>query len=315
MTIARIVRYGISVLTAATTLAACSESLSPVEPVSQQAGTATARAGNDLLYVSGGCGGTCFQSYPKGKPAGTLDAGGGGICSNKRGDVFVPTATESGTAVVYEYAHGGTTPIETLSLSGLVAEGCAIDPSSGNLAVTYLCRNCSYGPVAVFTKASGSPEIHEQAGVYSSFCGYDGSGNLFVDGTIVSGGFSLLELPNGSNVLRPISLTQSISNAGQVQWDGTDLAIEDLSHPVIYQFKISGSSATRVGTTKLNGAGTWGGQSWINGGTVIVPFSSSGSDPDELGYWKYPRGGAATRIFKKHLGPGVLAGATISVAR
>lgn len=295
-------------------LAGCTGAVPPTSSSGVQARPAVRDAGRgNLLYVAGGCGGTCVLTYPKAKPSATLSVAGVGLCSDKHGNVFMPTATSSGNAVVYEYAHGATSPKATLTVPGILAEGCAVDPATGNLAVTYICSACSYGPLAVFAKAKGSPEIYEQAGVYLSYCGYDDKGNLFTDGN--GAGFSLLELPKGGNALEPISVSQSITEAGQVQWDGTYLAIEDLSHPVIYQFSISGSTATRKGTTQLNGAGTWSGQSWIQGKTVIVPFATTGSSPNELGYWSYPAGGAPTKIVKKHLGTGTISAVAVSLGR
>jgi hypothetical protein len=279
-----------------------------------QGSSAVQTARGDLLYVTGGCGGTCILSYPKGRPVGALSIGGAGICSDKHGNVFIPTSTTSGSAAVYEFAHGATSPKATLSLSGILAEGCGVDPKTGNLAVTYLCHACNYGPVAIFKNAQGTPTSYDEEGVFLSFCGYDNQGNLFADGNGGTG-FSLLELPHGGSALTPISVGQTIANAGQVQWDGTYLAIEDLSHPTIYQFAVSGSAATLKGTTQLTGAGDWGAQSWIQGGSAIVPYAASGSSPSVVGYWKYPAGGSATKRIKKHLGTGVLAGVTVSVGK
>ncbi len=276
--------------------------------------SAVPAAHGDLLYVTGGCGGTCILSYPKGKPVASLPVAGAGICSDKHGNVFLPTSTASGDAVVYEFAHGATSPKATLSISGILAEGCSVDPKTGNLAVTYLCSGCDYGPVAIFKNAQGTPKSYEETGVFLSFCGYDNQGNLFADGNGGTG-FTLLELAHGGSSLVPISVSQSIANAGQVQWDGTYLAIEDLSHPTIYQFQVSGSAATLKGTTKLTGAGTWGGQSWIKSGTVIVPFAPSGSSPSVVGYWKYPGGGSPSKTIKKHLGDGALSGVTVSTGK
>ncbi len=264
-----------------------------------------------LLYVTGGCGGTCTLSYPKGKPVGSLPIAGAGLCSDKKGNIFLTGADPSGNAVVYEYAHGATSPKATLSLPGILAEGCSVDPATGDLAVTYLCHNCSYGPVAIFKGAKGSPTSYEQQSVFLSYCGYDGAGNLFADGN-GPGGFALLELPAGGYKLSPISVSQSIAVAGQVQWDGTYLAIQDIAGAAIYQFQVSGSAATRKGTTKLKGIGGWSGQSWIVGGTVTVPFATTGYSPTEVGLWKYPAGGAAKKVIKKNLGTGSLAAVTVS---
>ncbi len=311
----RFCREAIGICAAVALLAGCGGLQPPVgAPGVQQGSAGVPAAKSSLLYATGGCGGTCVFSYPKGKPGASLSLGGAGLCTDKRGDIFMPSSTSSEKAVVYEFAHGASSPKATLNVPGLVAEGCSVDPTTGNLAVTYLCQDCSYGPLAIFQNAKGTPETYEQAGIFLSYCGYDNKGNLFTDGN-GSTGFALLELSAGGNILSPISVSQSIAVAGQVQWDGTYLAIEDLSNPVIYQFQISGSAATRKGTTKLTGAGAWGGQSWIQGSTVVVPFASTGSSPNELGFWKYPASGAVKKTIKKNLGTGSLAGVTVSVAR
>jgi hypothetical protein len=307
-------RYTLGVCAAASMLTAC-QGPPPIgaapQPAYRAAWMAPSAGKRALLYVTGGCHGTCVFSYPGGRLVGHLGVAGAGLCSDKHGNIFVPTATGSGQAVVYEYAHGGTTPIATSNVPGLLAEGCSADPTTGNLAVTYLCQNCDYGPVAIFQNAQGSPTSYEQAGVFLSYCGYDNKGNLFADGSSGSQ-VALVELPKAGTSLKPITLNQHISVAGQVQWDGTYLAVEDLSNPVIYQFKVSGSAAKRVGTTHLMGTGSTAAQSWIQAGTVVVPFGANTHSPNEVGFWNYPAGGAATKVIKKHLSTSLLAGATVS---
>jgi hypothetical protein len=305
-------RHALSLSIAVAMLAGCGGAQPPVGAPGTMP-PSTALAEQDLLYVAGGCGGTCVFAYPTGKRVGSLSLSGLGLCSDKHGNIFMPSSTSSGQAVVYEYAHGGTSPFATLSVPGLLAEGCSVDPTTGNLAVTYLCKNCDYGPVAIFQNAQGSPTSYQATGVFLSYCGYDNKGNLFADG--MSGSkFVLEELPKGGSSLTTVSVNQNIVSAGQVQWDGTYLAIEDLVNPVIYQFKVSGSTATRVGTTHLTGTGSSASSSWIYAGTVIVPFGQSTNPPKEVGFWKYPAGGAATKIIKKHINASYLEGATISLA-
>jgi hypothetical protein len=309
----RIYRNIFGVFAAAVLIAGCGGAQLPAgaPAVSQPADRRDAAGHKALLYVTGGCGGTCTLSYPKGKVVGSLPVAGAGLCSDKKGNIFLTGADPSGNAVVYEYAHGAKTAKATLSLPGVLAEGCSVDPSSGDLAVTYLCHNCSYGPVAIFKNAKGSPTSYEQQSVFLSYCGYDNAGNLFADGN-GSGGFALLELPAGGYILKPVSTAQAIAVAGQVQWDGSHLAIQDIAGAAIYQFDISDYVATRTGTTRLKGIGGWSGQSWIAGGTVTVPFADSGYSPTEVGLWKYPAGGAAKKTIKKNLGSGTLAAATVS---
>jgi hypothetical protein len=44
--------------------------------------------------------------------------------------------TDTSTSQILEFAHGGTTPINTLSDYDYQPVSCAVDPKSGNLAVT-----------------------------------------------------------------------------------------------------------------------------------------------------------------------------------
>ncbi|HVN70166.1 MAG TPA: hypothetical protein VMU38_11025 [Candidatus Binatia bacterium] len=307
-------RYALSVCAAGAILAGCAGGVAPLG--SPQVARQSAIPHGDLLYVTGGCGGTCVLSYPKGKVVASISQAGVGLCSDAKGNVFMPSAS-SGAAVVYEFAHGGTTPVATLDLpsGALVAEGCAVDPKTNDLAVSYICADCSDGPVAIFKDERGTPASYDQPGVYLSFCGYDAKGDLFADGTNLSNDFALTEFAHGKTGFNELSVSQAIHNAGQVQWDGAYVAVEDLDQPVIYQFKVSGSTAKLKGTTRLSGSGTWGGQAWIDGASVIVPFAESGSNPSEVGFWKYPSGGSATKILKKGLDANVLSGATISVGK
>ncbi len=76
------------------------------------------------------------------------------------------------------------------------------------------------------------------------------------------------------------------------------VAVENQDTNVIYQFTISGSGGTEIGSTTLNGAGdvpTF----WIKGKTVVAP--------DEynifVGLWNYPAGGAPTKTLNNFQQP------------
>jgi hypothetical protein len=133
----------------------------------------------------------------------------------------------------------------------------------------------------------------------STFCGYDNHGDLFVDGKDSNGAFVLAELSKGSQTFTTISVSQSIESPGQVQWDGKHLAIGDTGvvPSVIYQFDVSGSSATKVGATTLNDS-MMVEQFWIQGGKVIAPDpkrSCGGSRIGCIAIYPYPAGGAAVK--------------------
>jgi hypothetical protein len=120
-------------------------------------------------------------------------------------------------------------------------------------------------------------------------CGYDNVGNLFVDGLDKSNQFQLVELPPKAKSFTPITLNQNIQGPGQIQWDGSNIAIEDssASPSVLYQFSITGSTGQQVGSTVLNGVTTVA-QFWIQGKEVV------GSAPydNEIAFWDYPAGGS-----------------------
>jgi hypothetical protein len=198
--------------------------------------------GEGLIYATGGCLGTCVLSYPGGKLVGALDAGDGyensGDCADSDGNVFIANDDE-----VFEFVHGGTTPVATLSLPGTDAIGCSVDSTTGNLAVVF---SGSGKNVAIFPDATGTPALYDSE-IDSSYCGYDNSGNLFVDGLGNENAFSIAELTNGGSGFSPISVSQSVGWPGQVQWDGNYITYEGLSNSnvAVSRLQISGSVATR----------------------------------------------------------------------
>jgi hypothetical protein len=216
---------------------------------------------------------------------------------------LLPAQPSNSTAIILEYEHGGTTPIQTLSAPLFYPGGCSIDPTTGNLAVTF--KGQRHGTIAIYANAQGSPVLYKVVGAY--LCGYDDSGNLFVDGDDQPDA-SLYELPHDGTQFKRITLSHSVSAAGIVQWDGHYITVEDRAHRYIYQVKVTGSKGTIVGTTKLGLRWPQFRDSWIQGGTVIA---TGGLSYDYLGFWKYPSGGKAVRLVT---GFGSLAGVTVSVA-
>src|SRR6202042_651602 len=106
-------------------------------------------SGGDLVYISSYANAVYVYSYPAGPLVGTLTGFNNpiGLCSDAKGNVWVTNA--SGGNIV-EYAHGGTSPIATLQDSGQTPEDCAVDPTTGNLAVADL-----YSNAAIYTNDQG----------------------------------------------------------------------------------------------------------------------------------------------------------------
>lgn len=264
-----------------------------------------------LLYVAAD-GTSYIFSYPKGKQKGAISEGAADACSDTRGDVFL---TVSNT--VYEYAHGTSTPSATYIVPAL-SVGCAVDSLTGNLAVTFFGSQNGEN-IAVFPKGSSTPTLYSTGGP-ALYCGYDGKGNLFVDGDSQAGTV-LSELPYGSSEFVEVTLDQPIlRNPARVQWDGKYLTIEagiGTNHPknllAVYQLSVSGSTATTVNTVHFSGLRFSSYLSWIHGNRIIIPYSGGRNNPSShIGIWAYPAGG---RPLSRIAGPNaVLNAVTFSVA-
>ncbi len=263
----------------------------------------------DLLYVTDHLeGAVTIYSYPRGKLVGKLKGFSypEAECSNKAGDVFIIDG------VVVEYAHASKKRLQTLTGEpGYAAQDCASDPTTGDLAVTW-DLGFSKGYVAIYKHATGTPTLYQKSGAVFAYCGYDGKGDLFVDGmnsdeAIV---FKFIELPKGGKALKSITLNQTFGGSGGVQWDGTYVVVGDDDTNNIYRFAISGSKGTLQGTTTLENAPEVL-QFWIQGSNVIagITFSRNSS---VVAYWDYPAGGDPTKTITKAIdGP---FGVTISKA-
>jgi hypothetical protein len=292
------------IISAAALLAGCGGSQPPISASSAVPQTATiavhvergkswmlpAAKNGDLLYVGGGGldhGYLHVYSYPQGKLVGKITGlvEPYGECVDSAGDLWVVT-NEPPEAI--EYAHGGTTPIATLNVpTNDYAYGCAVDPTTGNLAVT------SGTGVFVYQNAQGTPTAYNDWDI-PDYCSYDNKGNLFV----VVGGGELTELLEGSSGFNIIQV--DISGAySTVQWDGHYLALGGVAHgghkPVtVYKVAVSGTGGKVLKTTDLstkydhpNGA-----QFWVQGRTIVQPTNRG----KQIGIWAYPAGGMPTTL-------------------
>jgi hypothetical protein len=269
-------------------------------------------ASQDLLYVAADEYVIVF-TYPQGRLEGVLrhfylaDDG----CVDAKGNVYIANL---GYGRVYEYAHGGTKRINDID-STVGAFGCSVDPASGNLAIS------GGDGVAIYKHARGTPTIYTDSAYGIYFCGYDDKGNLFADGTSEpgSGHTILVELPKGGSQFQTISMNQTIEWPGKVQWDGKHITVEDASPTIayaIYQFSISGSSATKIGATNLETTGEIH-QTWIQDTKVVVPtVCEETCYGPQVWFYKYPAGGEPLprkpKGFPHHIGVSAL-GATVSL--
>lgn len=145
-----------------------------------------------LLYISNqGSGSVTAYTYLNGGGlvlVGTLTGFSKptGMCTDSAGDVWIP---DYGTGALYEYAHGGTTPIDVLKQRGNgggLPFDCAVDPTTGNLAVANQHPGAKYGAkgnVAVYPKGAKTGRVYTFASGFRNvyFVAYDNKSNLYLD--------------------------------------------------------------------------------------------------------------------------------------
>lgn len=257
-----------------------------------------------LLYVSDlGTNAVNIYTYPAGTLKGKLTGFGSvaGLCSDKAGNVFV--VDEAGP--VQMFAHGGTTPERKLAATG-APYGCAIDSTSGDLALTNL-SSYSNGAISVYPRAKGTPKKYNDSSIDSTyFCGYDNGGNLYVDGWNPSAAFIFMELPKGRSEFRFFKMNVKANTPGGVQFDGKYVAVGVKGTGLIYQMN---AATGKVAKTIALKDGTNVQQFWIAGATLVGPNEQNGGT---VGYWHYPAGGTPTKTISGLTYP---FGATVSTAK
>lgn len=219
------------------------------------------------------------------------------LCTDARGNLYVPDLLRM---EIYEYAPGGSTPTRTLTGNHGFAYSCAIDPTTGNLAVADVVAGDSGAPgnILIFKKARGKPTVHQAPNFRQYlYVTYDAAGNLFVDGRDPNGNSLLAELPKGAKSAEAISMKTPIGYPSGLQWDGEYLAEGDLNSNAIYQFKVNGTKAIQEGSTTLSGAGqiyqfaiTGGTASHPQGTQIVVADYANNS----IEVWSYPNAGYIT---------------------
>jgi hypothetical protein len=117
--------------------------------------------------------------------------------------------------VTYELNHDGSVVRALPDPFGYPAQGCAWDPTTGDLAITNINFYCCSGDVLIYPGASGTPrQVSDPYGRLYYFVGYDSHGNLFFDGEDLNYEFHLAELPK-------VGSEHSIEvSGGTIVWPG-----------------------------------------------------------------------------------------------
>jgi hypothetical protein len=183
--------------------------------------------------------------------------------------------------------------LRSLSLDYAYTSSCAMN-TRGDLAVGVLLGN-SYSPggqVVIFKNATGSGTVYDTPLSREYFNGYDSKGNLFADGLGPSYGFMLVELPKGSNKFVTVKTGNGPTFPGSVQWDGTYLTVFDQETGTMYQYTITGTTATLKHTFQLSGVGDCA-QTWIVKGLLYCGDATNGDGA----VFKYAASGSPKAIF------------------
>ncbi len=293
-------------------LSACGDGIG-ASPATQSVQTSplapAARTGN-LLYVADlNAGDVYVFSYPGGRLRRKLTGFQAVhyLCVDGAGHIFVD---DTGASKVLEYDRTGTQPIHTFKTPNATPNSCAIDPATGNLAISYNPLGDGPGAVDVYKRATGKRTTYTTPNVFRYyFIGYDNAGNLFIDGTDMHVTFELAELPAGGQTTQAITMGTSVSLPGAIAWDGQYLAIGDQvcieCASQIDRVSVSGTTATLVGTVALLDSCDVL-QYWIDKGRVIAADDCGST----VKYFNYPAGGNSLKTIASPLNEPV--GVTVS---
>ena len=218
-----------------------------------------------MLYVVGQKG-VYVLDFPSGKLRATIQEQGYAACSDKKGNVFIAGRPRARRVRSRRHA-----PIAHLVLP-YTTNGCSFDPTTKTLAAT------SGGYVAIFHHEQ-NPAVMYSSGFSASECGYDGTGNLYVNGYAYPNVFSFAVQPRGLREhFSQVSLPSGMNaTAGQVQWDGTYITIESgvgqTNALQIYQLTVPNTyKAKLAGTVTLSLPSIDPGLSWIHTATSQISF-------------------------------------------
>jgi hypothetical protein len=256
-----------------------------------------------LLYVSSlDIPSVLVYDYATGKLAGEIFGRSQveGLCVDKAGNIWIASV---GLGKIFKYAHGGAHPIATLRDTNEAPWGCAIDPTTGDLAVANF-ESDSGGPgsISIFKNAKGKPRVYPAPSelLYLAFVAYGSDGTLYLDGTTQSGSgrtFGLASFKNGK--FTALSLNPAIPDARALAVVGSKLNIandDDPGSPSVDQYTVNGSNATKAGSTPLSDAYVVTGFDVV-GKTIVIGNSQGYSQNGSVEYFAYPAGGSPTKSF------------------
>ena len=241
----------------------------------------------NLLYVSGNAAYVYIFSFPKGKLVGTLTGFQevAGVCADAAGNVWVANSADFD---LIEYAHGGTSPIATLSDYESYPFSCSVNRQNADLAVSniFSIKQGEVGSIVVYPSATGTPRLYTDSKVPECyFVAYGPEGKIYFDGTGYGSNFEMARLYRGR--FTPIVISgATITSPGSVQYAEGSLTIggaDSAGDAIIYRITDQG---VVTGETTL--AGRFSCTSYEIWKTYAICASGDGNVP----IYKYPAGGS-----------------------
>lgn len=275
----------------------------------------------EYLYVAEhnwytGVGQTQIFSLPSGKVVGVI-SNFGTMCEDTVGNVYIvsqPTVT-SAPSSISKYAPASTTATEQVTFpSGVYGTDCSIDSTTGKIAVSGVSHPSSstyLSWLGIYSKLSRKPKLYSNTLMdYFGWCGYDGSGNLYLNGFGSPNHYPPMatELPKSATTFSDFKKPSYLVD-GPIQWDGSYItsglgrSAGKKQPRIIYQLTVSGSSVNVAGEVYLNHFGGFQPQYFsIQRGMVAEAFGKP-QVRNTIGLWHYPQGGSKPYMVFKGLEP------------
>ncbi len=217
-----------------------------------------------------------------------------GECTDSAGDVWIASALNQ---QIVQYAHGASSPIAKLSDPVGYPVGCAVDPASGDLAVTNHDNFSGAASVLVYRHARGTPVSYSNAvQYYDAFAAYDAAGDLYVSGASAKNAYALAVLRHGQRSMSILRVTGGkLYVPGTVELRNATLVLGDQrcgnrAASCLYEASVSGDTATIRRTTHLLGACDVA-QAWVGDGEVAGGAYACDYRRSTVALWAYPSGG------------------------
>jgi hypothetical protein len=307
-------RYALSSCVATAILAGCGGSQPPIGvpgaiPQSPAIATRADHGGSwmglhlrqrDLLYVVSNSRVDVYRYWQR-KHVGVLTdfSEPVGACADSAGNVYI---VDYSRQKIYEYAHGGKTPIKTLDDSPYAPSACSVTPSTGDLAVA----NSGYpyyksGNLAIYRNGTGKPIFLHGSGLHGDEfvgCTYDDRDDLLAMTQYNVSSVRHYEFyyrANKGKKLRLILLPNIGQNSIQgLTWDGKYWVVGPTGDQ-LDSYSI-GSRARYVGTVTLpqgylSGSIAIYRKNFVSRGTQVVEGVNDYYPEYSVLYWEYPAGG------------------------